>query len=143
MRMWMVDPVHMCKDHLLGDHKEIHMLVSAVKRGISLDGYLNGNLLEIHSLRPRHEALVKEMLARGYSHYSDLPDFNVREAGFIDRDEATMELFCRCTRCYDRYNHAPEPLLERWHAYRDSIKQLELLPERVWDRINFRLAYGR
>ena len=36
MRMWMVDPQIMCRQHLLGEHTEMHMFVGTLKRGPAL-----------------------------------------------------------------------------------------------------------
>ena len=50
MRMWMVDPRIMCRQHLLGEHVEIHMFVGAISRGKSVKGYLEKGLLEVHNM---------------------------------------------------------------------------------------------
>ena len=75
MRMWMVNPKIMCKNHLLGEHREIHTFIGTLKRNISINGYINNDLLEPISIYNRHEELVREMKRRGYNHNSDLnPD---------------------------------------------------------------------
>ena len=112
MRMWMVDPRIMCRQHLLGEHLENHMFVRHLVDGKGIDGYLRNNCLEVRSLYPRHNDLVYEMTARGYKHkspfdlettemisdnYSD-EQLNVR----IDKEEALKELLRRCKRCRER-----------------------------------------
>jgi len=61
MRMWMVNPKIMCRQHLLGEHVEIHMFVGTLSRGKSVKGYLEKGLLEVHNLYWRHEELVEEI----------------------------------------------------------------------------------
>jgi len=68
MRMWMVNPKIMCRQHLLGEHVEIHMFVGTLSRGKSVKGYLEKGLLEVHNLYWRHEELVEEMKRRGTVH---------------------------------------------------------------------------
>lgn len=100
----MVDPRIMCRKHLLGEHVEHHMFVASINRGLSLTGYLDGNLLEPESLGSRHAALVEEMLARGYAHSSPLPE--VRRAlpsRRINREAALADLLARCPECRSRW----------------------------------------
>ncbi|HDQ07140.1 MAG TPA: hypothetical protein ENN36_10540 [Candidatus Bathyarchaeota archaeon] len=104
MRMWMVNPRVMCRQHLLGEHVEIHMLIGAIGRGKSVRGYLEKGLLEVHSLYSRHEELVEEMKRRGYCHRSDVEEKwrTVEKLGAIDRKKSLEELAKRCPRCKRR-----------------------------------------
>jgi len=106
MRMWMVDPQIMCRQHLLGEHVEIHMFVGAMSHGKSVKGYLEKGLLEVQSLYARHEALVEEMKRRGYRHCSDVDEkWRTAEAkGHVDRKKSLEELLKRCPRCEHRYS---------------------------------------
>lgn len=54
----------MCRQHLLGEHVEIHMFVGAISRRQSVKGYVQKDLLEVHSLYFRHRELVEEMKRR-------------------------------------------------------------------------------
>jgi hypothetical protein len=101
MRMWLVDPTIMCRNHLLGEHVEIHMFIGAIDRGQSVKGYLQNGLLEIHSLYMRHEELVEEMKRRGYSHFSDLDKRwkFASKLGYIDIKRNLEELVKRCPKC--------------------------------------------
>lgn len=54
MRMWMVGPKMMYRQHLLGEHVEIHMFIGTMKRKCSVWGYLRNNLLEMESIVSRH-----------------------------------------------------------------------------------------
>ena len=99
MRMWMVNPKTMCRNHLLGEHVECHMFVGTIKRGKNIQGYLNKGLLEIHSLQSRHEELVEEMLRRGYRHNSPLSFLKKTKSGKINALENAGLLAARCKKC--------------------------------------------
>ena len=101
----MVDPRIMCRQHLLGEHAEIHMFIGTIDRGNSVKGYLDKGLLEIHSLYERHNALVKEMKRRNYRHYSETGE-KWKHAGIlgsIDKEKNLEQLISRCSRCRKRY----------------------------------------
>ncbi len=101
----MVNPKIMCRKHLLGEHVEIHMFASGLKRQINMSGYLNNNLLEPKSLKSRHLCLVKEIKNRGYKHNSDLKmDFDISYLNElknkkIDVKKSEKELISRCNEC--------------------------------------------
>lgn len=107
MRMWMINPAWMCRKHLLGEHVELHMFVGTVNKGISVDGYLSGNLMEPASMASRHAELVAEMERRGYTHRSPLPasiPLPEKDAGTrVDTAASTAELFRRCPECAGRF----------------------------------------
>ena len=105
MRMWMVDPKIMCRNHLLGEHAEIHMFVWNIDQKHSVKGYLTKGLLEIHSLYSRHRELARELRRRGYQHNSEL-DAKwklAKHAGSIDKKRSLEELVNRCAKCNERY----------------------------------------
>ena len=110
MRMWMVNPKQMCSRHLLGEHVEIHMLVGTLRRKRSIAGFIANGLLEVHSLRRRHEALVAEMLRRGMKHRSPLPKIRLVRMGRVNRSENLRELARRCSQC----RSAQSPSYHRW-----------------------------
>lgn len=99
MRMWMVDPRKMCSQHLLGEHVELHMLVGSLRKGTSLAGFVSNGLIEVHSVRARHEQLVREMTRRGYRHRSPLPSFTARRLGRVVRKKSHADLLDRCEDC--------------------------------------------
>jgi hypothetical protein len=105
MRMWMVNPRIMCRQHLLGEHAEIHMFIGTINRKKSVKGYLQKGLLEVHNLFSRHNELVKEMRKRGYMHHSEVEEKwkTAKTAGFIDRKRNLEELVNRCSKCKRRY----------------------------------------
>ncbi len=95
----MVPPRKMCRKHLLGEHVEIHMAVATLRLGKSVAGFLEKGLLELHSLRQRHDELVVEMRRRGYRHLSPLGPVPHRKGGKIDRHANQQELTRRCPDC--------------------------------------------
>ena len=75
MRVWDVPVGKLCRQHLLGEHRELHAIWSILTKGKA--GYSKhpetlrwkGKLAALHS---RHEKEVREMSARGYKHRSPL-----------------------------------------------------------------------
>lgn len=108
MRMWMVNPALMCRRHLLGEHAEIHMLVSCILQGKSIKGYIDRNLVSPWDISPRHSLLRDEMVKRGYHHNSDIPSesiFKITGMGLvpftfmIDETKSASDLRKRCNLC--------------------------------------------
>jgi len=97
--MWLVNPQKLCRQHLLGEHKELHQLVGSLRKGKSVKGHIDKGQVEIHSIEKRHKELVKEMLRRGYKHQSKLKKFRVFRAGKINILENERELERRCNKC--------------------------------------------
>jgi len=110
MRLWLVDPRIMCRQHLLGEHVECHAFVGTINKGVRVKGYLRDNLLQINMLAIRHEELAEEMKSRGYNHKSPLPELQIRynDPTEIDRKRSLEELLRRCPRCRERYENANE-----------------------------------
>ena len=102
----MVNPKIMCRQHLLGEHVEIHMFAGTLSRGKTVKGYLEKGLLEVHSLYSRHEELVREMKRRGYKHCSamDAKWMSAERLGVIDQEKNLEELLRRCSRCKRKYS---------------------------------------
>ena len=102
MRMWMVDPTLMCRQHLLGEHVELHMLVGTLNKNISIEGYKKNKLMDPRVARARHDELVSEMTNRGYNHKSPLPAFDETIKGaLLMVEESYAELLRRCCDCRD------------------------------------------
>ena len=118
MRMWMQEPKMLCRKHLLGSHVEIHMFIGSIRKGISMKGYIEKNLLEPESLKPYHDELVKEMESRGWNHktpvsfWEDIEVENrIDDKIFyhkIDRYEAFKELVTRCPECLSNVHKMKE-----------------------------------
>lgn len=109
MRMWMVDPRLMCRKHLLGEHVELHMLVGCLLKKKTLTGYFQKGLLETHSIRGRHQALVREMTRRGMQHNSPLQAFRSFRMGKINCKQSKEELASRCTDCRELISASGSP----------------------------------
>ena len=76
MRVWdQVPPENLCDRHLLGEHREIHVIWSVLKRGEG--GYSNHPEVKRwagrkYFLYQRHQAVAREMKRRGFKHKSYL-----------------------------------------------------------------------
>jgi len=107
MRIWDIKPQILCRQHLLGEHRELHALWTILSN--DKQGYRNhpetkrwvGKLNALHS---RHEALVQEMKNRGYTHHTPLDKTNLDDLGkqdqFVHSIEEQMEILrqkgCDC-----------------------------------------------
>jgi hypothetical protein len=75
MRIWDISPQKLCRQHLLGEHSELHAIWSILvnnKKGFSKHPEILRWKGKLKALYLRHEELVKEMLKRGYKHNSPL-----------------------------------------------------------------------
>lgn len=108
----MGQPRTMCRNHLLGEHKEIHQLLGQLKRGMSISGYITNNCIEISSIEKRHNSIVKEMKSRGYNHHSPiLKQGSINKlASYLPEKEQTYKIdiessdqdrFGRCSKCLE------------------------------------------
>ena len=95
----------MCRQHLLGEHVEIHMFIGTLNRKKSVEGYLQKGFLEVHNLFSRHNELVEEMKRRGYKHNSEVEEKwkTASRLGFIDRKQNLEELINQCLNCRANY----------------------------------------
>lgn len=75
MRIWDIAPSRLCRQHLLGEHRELHAVWAILTQGKK--GYSRhpetlrwkGKLMALYL---RHQALADEMGQRGYRHHSPL-----------------------------------------------------------------------
>ncbi len=95
----MTNPKYLCRNHLLGEHKELHQAVGSLLHNKSLRGHIDRGQVEVHNIKKRHEQLVKEMKRRGYNHQSPLKEFKEFKAGKINIIENYKELERRCKEC--------------------------------------------
>ncbi|CAN5683192.1 pyrimidine dimer DNA glycosylase/endonuclease V [soil metagenome] len=101
-------PPHiLCRQHLLGEHRELHALWTIVSQGKA--GYSrhpetlrwNGKLAALYV---RHDELVVEMTARGYQHHTPLDHAlasgDVTQTAFVDSIPGQREILhtkgCGC-----------------------------------------------
>jgi hypothetical protein len=75
MRIWDVDPHLLCRQHLIGEHYELHCCWNTITRGRKAWSHHPETKRWVGKLKAlfhRHTALAKEMRFRGFSHKSDL-----------------------------------------------------------------------
>jgi len=75
MRIWDIHPKYLCRNHLLGEHRELHaiwQIITKDKKGYANHPETNRWKGKLKALYNRHEGLVKEMKKRKYNHQSDL-----------------------------------------------------------------------
>jgi hypothetical protein len=75
MRIWDIPPKRLCRNHLLGEHRELHAIWSVLVNGKK--GYARHPETlrwrgKLKALYRRHDALVDEMAVRGYRHHTPL-----------------------------------------------------------------------
>lgn len=109
MRVWDIHVLHLCRKHLLGEHRELHGLWNILTKHEGKGGYsahpeTKRWVGKLKALYDRHEALVKEMKQRGYNHHSPLEEDLATGSGgqevFINTIEEQRELLqrkpCEC-----------------------------------------------
>jgi hypothetical protein len=75
MRIWDIEPEKLCRNHLLGEHRELHAIWSVLtknKKGYSKHPETIRWRGKLKALYLRHEKLIKELKRRGYAHRSPL-----------------------------------------------------------------------
>lgn len=77
MRIWDIHPKHLCRVHLLAEHRELHGLWNILTKHKGRGGYSHHPetrrwLGKQKALYNRHEALVSEFSRRGYRHLTPL-----------------------------------------------------------------------
>jgi hypothetical protein len=75
MRIWDIPPEKMCRQHLLGEHRELHALWSIITNNKKAYAHHPETMRwrgKLKALYLRHEALVDEMTKRGYKHHTPL-----------------------------------------------------------------------
>jgi hypothetical protein len=77
VRIWDVSPQQLCRQHLLGEHRELHGLWNILVVHEGTGGYSHHPetkrwVGKTRALFERHEQLVLEMDHRGYQHKSPL-----------------------------------------------------------------------
>jgi hypothetical protein len=75
MRIWDIPPEKFCRNHLLGEHRELHAVWSIItnnKKAYSNHPEILRWKGKLRSLYLRHDKLVAEMTIRGYKHHTPL-----------------------------------------------------------------------
>jgi hypothetical protein len=89
MRVWDIHPKHLCRKHLLAEHRELHGLWNILTIHQGKGGYSHHPetlrwVGKTKALFERHEILVKEFALRGYNHYTQLNKKLARGSGIQD-----------------------------------------------------------
>jgi len=107
MRIWDVSPEKLCRNHLLGEHSELHAIWSILTKNKTGYAHHPETLRwkgKLRALYLRHKQIVKEMKKRGFNHNSPLnSDFAIGkrvQKDFIDSIEEQLRLLrsknCNC-----------------------------------------------
>ncbi|MGD9015630.1 MAG: pyrimidine dimer DNA glycosylase/endonuclease V [Candidatus Omnitrophota bacterium] len=107
MRIWDIAPNKLCRNHLLGEHRELHavwVILTKHKKGYSRHPETRRWQGKLRSLYSRHQSLVKEMQQRGYAHKSRLDarlaKGNGRQTQYIDSTRKQVRILrnkrCEC-----------------------------------------------
>ena len=107
MRVWDLPPSKLCRNHLLGEHRELHAIWSVItkkKKGYSLHPETIRWKGKLAALYIRHESLVNEMKIRGYSHKSPLEKRlakgEIIQSDFVNTVKEQLEILrkknCQC-----------------------------------------------
>jgi len=102
MRMWIgIHPSQLCRQHLLGEHNELHKHRHNFIKRHHMNGRRNQIMPQL--MQQRHDDLAAEMLNRGYKHRSpytapNLSHLNLDEF-HVDKHESRKLLIERCPAC--------------------------------------------
>ena len=113
MRMWIIDPRLLCRQHLLGEHNEIHKFRPSFVKQHNMQKRIEQRQIFPHLMKQRHDELVEEMLRRGYNHntpYVQPSLYHIKEVIFpstIDVDYNMQEFELKCLHCGHRQYSRP------------------------------------
>ena len=107
MRIWDIAPENLCRQHLLGEHRELHAIWSVLinnKKGYSFHPETLRWKGKLKALYHVHDEIVREMEKRGYNHNSPLDKKfatgNNKQNVFIDSIEEQINIIrlkkCKC-----------------------------------------------
>jgi hypothetical protein len=88
VRIWDISPKKLCRNHLLGEHRELHAIWSVLvnkKKGYARHPETLRWRGKLKAFYVRHQSLVSEMAIRGYRHQSPLPKPRVRGSSGTQR----------------------------------------------------------
>ncbi|MFP4634200.1 MAG: pyrimidine dimer DNA glycosylase/endonuclease V [Candidatus Aenigmatarchaeota archaeon] len=103
-RMWMVDPELLCRQHLLGEHNELHKLVGHIEKGNTevVRGHAEKGQVDTSRIKERHKELAREMEGRGFDHDTPLDYGDELDLGSVDLEKNLEDLKNRCEKCSER-----------------------------------------
>lgn len=131
MRVWDVHPGYLDRQNLLGEHNEIHGLLTIIlegRRGYARHPETLRWKEHVPALRCRHDLVVAEMRLRGYQHRSPAGEYDAASlnwpAEFIDPPARQFLLLA------ERYAHRgspggriplPQSVQELWAQHKYSV----------------------
>jgi len=79
VRVWDIHPKHLCRKHLLAEHRELHGLWNILTKHEGRGGYSRHPetlrwVGKTRALFDRHKLLVAEFFRRGYQHHTPLDE---------------------------------------------------------------------
>ncbi len=97
----MIEPAKLCRQHLLGEHFEIHKAVGNLRHsGKWTKSLTQRGFLEPQNFLSRHDELVNEMKKRGFNHNSPLNVSGVElDIGNVNTQKSVRDLRERCGDC--------------------------------------------
>jgi hypothetical protein len=115
MRIWDLPPSLLCRQHLLGEHRELHGLwriLTENRQGYAHHPETRRWRGKLAALYERHEALAEEMARRGYRHASPLDQRHATgstvQDDFVDTLDAQFTILrtkgCECAVPNDENN---------------------------------------
>ena len=107
MRIWDIPVEKLCRNHLLGEHRELHamwVVITQNKKGYSKHPETIRWIGKLHALYLRHKEQVNEMQHRGYNHQSPLDVKNAtgqsKQAVYVDTPLKQIKILkekgCNC-----------------------------------------------
>jgi hypothetical protein len=113
MREWRIPPELLCRQHLLGNHNELHRYRPSFVKKHSMKGRIYPVvLIEPSNMKIDHDEIAEEMLRRGYNHNSpyEMPDISYlpedQRNAKVDVNYNLQDLINRCPECKGR--------IEKW-----------------------------
>jgi len=102
MRIWDIRPAKLCRNHLLGEHRELHAIWAILTKNKSGYSHHPETLRwkgKLKALYLRHELLVRELERRAYRHKSDLQrrfaTGSAKQDQFIDSPKEQLNIIKR------------------------------------------------
>jgi len=101
MRMWMIPPEFMCKQHIIGEHGEIHKF----KKSFEKQYKINNRMFPIVQILPAKMKIRHDELAKYMNHKSEyiLPDLSYLPKEYleaeVDIEYNIKDLNNRCSEC--------------------------------------------
>lgn len=100
MRIWKTNPKYMCRQHLLGEHNEIHKHRHNFVKKHKMHNRILWNQIDAYIMKQRHNLLAKEMLRRGYNHKTP---YEQPDVSYLPKLEG--ELDCCLNKCENCQTH--------------------------------------